>query len=491
MTSNAAFRVSMALLGAFLFAVDAAGSTALQIKLQVDAGTPVTITDSNDPNAGDSNVEDQLIDFSTTVDGVLEASGHVVQFNGVRTSIDVAPDPNGVDAVFRNLDPNAPHTFTVTVDSATFTTPPAPLGWFIGAAAMADDPNAGDVEVPQNDVAGFYDPDGTGFVALPMGSVSAPVTPPVPVIDQPARIDEFQRFVDDTPSAVRLRFVWTFIAGPSDEIRLHALDGDSVSFDVFNPEQLCVVKTNKFATKVATAAGKVGTVCIKDGQDVSCVDDGTSTKVVSAATKLVDFFAKVCESNPPAFGANTGFCCFGGTVHAVSCTGTSDPNCPCTAGACMSGAAADAAAALAHDLFGPTGTVSCRSAVGVLGTAEKVLAARWKFFTKCKQKNIRNLTQETDFVSTCLGPPQPDASGKIAKAEAKIAKTVDKAAQECGSLSTTFPGACAGQSTADYAGCIAHRVACRFCLGAVIADDITAPLDCDAFANDPNVECPG
>jgi len=38
---------------------------------------------------------------------------------------------------------------------------------------------------------------------------------------------------------------------------------------------------------------------------------------------------------------------------------------------------------------------------------------------------------------------------------------------------------------------VGQRAACRFCLGAMVSDDVTAPLDCDVFDDGTsNGSCP-
>jgi hypothetical protein len=117
---------------------------------------------------------------------------------------------------------------------------------------------------------------------------------------------------------------------------------------------------------------------------------------------------------------------------------------------------------------------------------------RWRSLAKCTQRNLPTLDTEADFVATCLGPPQP-AFASIAGKEAALASKLQRACVKQGvtPLSSVFPGACAGEADGDYAACLAQRIACRFCLGAVVADDVAAPLDCDLLDDDAsNGSCP-
>ncbi len=497
MRATATLRIGLALLPAFLVS-PAAASTTLQIVLQVDAGTPVTIADGND-GVNDLNAADGVIDFSTTVDGVLQADGRVEQANGpIRRALTLGARTIAGQSVFHNLDAAA-HTITVTLDSATFIAPGPPLGWHVLYQGTADDAAAGDVELaPRNDVDGYADP-GSGFGAPLNGTpVAFPITPPVAAADQPVAIDAGQRGVDATGDAVRTRLVWTFDAGPRDEVRLP--NGQSfvaMTVAVFNAQSYCVYKMNNDATAVVSAGGAGDAKCIRTntgGDATACVDDQADT--TKKEDRLLADFAFTCAT-PPAFGANLGTCCQGGNNDGDACTGPGDcASGACTAGACISGAAEDAVNAVTHDLFGATVNVSDpfeRCQLAVAKAAANLHTTRWRAFTACKRRHIATLATEADFVTTCLGPPQPDTSNKIAKSTARLAKAVSRRCIDRGAvpLSTVFPGACASETDADYPACIGRQVACRFCRGARDADDIVAPLDCDVFDDGTaNGSCP-
>jgi hypothetical protein len=403
--------------------------------------------------------------------------------------------------VFKNLD-SAAHAFTVTIDTDAFTAPGPPLGWAIFSEGLADDtttPAATDVEFTTNDVALAVE---SGSVLL--GTLSVPITPPVVPADQPVDFDEVLRGVAPTSDATQMRLTWSVAPGANDEIRLPDPQADAdgkIVVSVFNASDKCAVKMNKRAAKVA----KVGVVddakCVKDsaaggGDATPCVDDQNTPKVTKAEDNLLNDFAEFCTI-PPPFATNDGTCCEGGTNDGDPCTGA--PDCPggaCTAGACISGAAEDAATAVTHDLFGPTVSVGA-DATGVcqfkvLKAAANVLDIRWRSLAKCKQKNIPSFTTEAEFVAGCLGPPQP-AFLNIAGREETLAKRIQKVCLDNGvtPLSAVFPGACATEADADYASCLDGRIACRFCLGAVVADDVTTPLDCDLLDDGAaNGSCP-
>jgi len=469
---------------------------AFQVTLDSGAGA-LTIVD-NDVNDANPSVGD--IDFTQVVGGIFSASGRVDQaFGPIGRSISVGTHTPGSDGVFANLDTAMPHTFTVTVESDVFTAPGAPLGWSISANGEADGPSPSDVEVVTNDVALQVDPG-----ALLLATASAPITPAVPPSGQPASFETSLRGVDPTADATTMRVTWSFNLGPSDRIRLPDPDATAEAtmfINVFNSEDRCVFIMNKKAFKVAKLAGVDDANCVKavaktGGDATTCVDDQNTTKTVKAEDKLLADFPDSC-SPPPAFGTNVGTCCEGGTNDAGTCAAA--PDCPggsCIAGACISGGAEVAANALTHDLFGATVTAgpdfTGKCQFKVLQHLGLLHSEHWKSLFKCKKENIAGLTTEVDFVSTCFGPPQPDFAN-IPKRQANLAGKIQTLCLDKGvtSLGTVFPGACAGEADPDYATCLGQRAACRFCLGAVESDDVTAPLDCDVLDDGAsNASCP-
>ncbi len=477
----------------------AAPAMAFQVMLDSGVGSVVIL----DNDAGDLNPDPGVIDFSTIVGGVFRADGRVNQYSGPpNRSIQIGGRGAGSDGVFANLDA-ASHIFTVTVETDSFTQTGPPLGWGVFSDELGDDttsPVQGDVEIASNDLAVSVDP---GDVLLT--TASTPITPPVAPADQPVPLSAAIRGVDPAGAATLLRVTWSFTPGPFDELRLpdpSSLGEPGIIVNVFNAEDKCVFRMNRDAGKVANGAGVDDAKCVKTearlgGDATTCVDDQGSKKTAKTEDRLLADFGLAC-TQPPAFGANLGTCCEGGAVDGDSCAGALDcPGGTCTAGACISGAAEDTATSITHDLFGPAVNVST-SATGrcqakIAAAIAKLDGQRWSVLTECKRRNIGSLTTEADFVATCFGPPQPDPSGKIAKAEATFAKGVERdcLARGVTSLGTVFPGACAGAADGDYAACLATRVACRVCLGAVVADDVVSPLDCDLFDDGTaNASCP-
>jgi hypothetical protein len=473
----------------------ASPSSAFQVTLDSGAGA-LTIVD-NDGN--DLNAAVGLIDFNQVVGSVFSATGRVEQaFGAINRSLYVGTNTAGADAVFANSDSLA-HTFTVTVDSDTFTAPGPPLGWSLQLDGQANDGAAADVEVTTNEVALQVDPG-----ALLLATVSAPITPAVPPAEQPVSFATTLKGVDATADATTMRITWSFNLGPDDEIHLpdpNLSAEPRIVASVFNAQDRCVFIMNKKAFKVAKLAGVDDKNCVKTvaktgGDATACVDDPNSPKQLKAEDKLLSDFPNSC-SIPPAFGTNVGTCCEGGTNDAGTCV--DDLDCPsgtCTAGACISGGAEVAANAVTHDLFGAAVAVGSGDAgkcqLKVLTALNLLHGERWKSLFKCKKASIAGLATEVAFVAACLGPPQPDF-GNIPKRQDKLASTIQSLCLNKGvtPLATVFPGTCAAEADPDYASCLGERVACRFCIGAIESDDITAPLDCDLFDDGvSNTSCP-
>jgi hypothetical protein len=469
---------------------------AFQVTLDSGAGSLTIVdNDANDLNPGTGE-----IDFSQTVGGIFLADGRAVQSSSaIDRQLQLGTRTPGSDAIFRNLDGAAAHTFSVTIDSDAITPPGPPLGWSIFSEGLADDTAAGDVEFLTNDVTLTVN---SGSDVL--GTLSVPITPPVLPADQPVDFDEVLRGVSPSGDAMQMRLTWTLAAGANDQIRLPDPNADAdskINVSVFNAADKCAVKMNKRAGNVAKKGGIDDAKCVKSAADAggdatACVDDPASPKMAKAEDQLLADFVTFC-SVPPPFATNDGTCCDGGANAGDPCTGAIDcPGGACTAGACINAAAGDAAAALTHDLFGATVGVGS-DATGVcqfkvLKAAVNVHDIRWRSLAKCKQKNFPSFTTEADFVTTCLGPPQPEFTN-ISGREATLAKRIDKVCLGKGvtGLSTVFPGACAGTADPDFASCLDRRIACRFCLGAVVADDVMTPLDCDVLDDGTaNGSCP-
>jgi hypothetical protein len=90
---------------------------------------------------------------------------------------------------------------------------------------------------------------------------------------------------------------------------------------------------------------------------------------------------------------------------------------------------------------------------------------------------------DATLVGVCLGPPQSDSRGSIAKEQGKL---TDKVLKQCINRGVTpvggqFAGLCTGAADNAFAACAGARVACRFCQAANDADAIAPPQNCDMF----------
>jgi hypothetical protein len=440
-------------------------ASGLDVSFQVDAGTPVTITDDL---SGDLNPTPGTIDFdltATPVDGVFAAKGEIIEGAGpIGSFVTLNPTPPDANATLHNLD-TASHTFTVTINSSAFPAIGPPLGWSLIYGGAADDPTPDDVAIPGNSVQLAVTMTDTTTSILASASAPVPLTTPA---DQPVLISAGASGSDPTSTkdAVASQVVLSFDPGPGDEILVGG--GDGISASVFNETDKCIDKMNFDASKIVLRAGQSDAKCVRNAAHVggsasACIDDPTFT--LSTDARLLADFDLRC-SPVPAWGVN------GNTCSAVP-------------GDCISGAAEHAANALTYDILGPMAVVGsdqvgkCQAAV--IKAAGKVLGARWKSFRGCKSKNIQSIGDDTALVATCLGPPQPDLDGKIAKTELQIDKAVTRSCIERGvtPVGPTFPGKCTTAADGAFADCVETQIKCRFCAAVNIADDISPALACD------------
>jgi hypothetical protein len=310
-------------------------------------------------------------------------------------------------------------------------------------------------------------------------------------------IDLMASGVNASDSATDLRVVFAFTAGPDDEILLpdnNSVDGDAIQVSVFNQAFKCVDQMNNSARKVLDKAQKSDANCVTDGvkndgaDQTLCVDQPNESKTEKAEAKLLSQFDEVCAVNAPPWGVNSGRCCENSSNDGAPCV--VDAMCPagtCVRGACISGAAEDAANLATHDLFGASVMVTDGGAIGkcqkkVIKRTGKLLVEHWRVFRKCKKDNFSAITDDATLITTCLGPPQPDSKGKIAKRRTKLNDDVVKCVEKgVAAVGAAFPGVCSGADNMTFGSCASERVACRFCQGINIADGINPPLNCDLF----------
>lgn len=461
----------------FIFLIRPAAG--FDVSFQLDAGTPLAISD-NDVN--DLNPTLGIIDFDVTatpVDGAFAAKGRLIQDIGtVNRLIEVLPIDADPSAVFRNVDGSS-HTLTVTINSSTFaaTGPPPRLGWSLTYQADAEDPTPDDVVIPSNSLQlSVTMTDSTPSV---LSTLSAPV-PLTPPAGQPVTIllDDLSSDPTGTIDAVSSHIVLSFDAGPGDGIFVGTAEG--IIANVFNQADKCIDKMNNTARLIIRRGGKGDVKCVKKtagaggGSAAACIDNPADT--FKAEAKLLYIFGLQCDP-VPAWGVN------GGTCTAVP-------------GDCISGAAAQAANQVTHDILGAAAVVGI-DAIGAcqykfVQSAAKVLDNRWRSLRKCKKDNIDSIADDASLVATCLGPPQPDPDGKIARSETKLDGIVSACiAGGVTPIGASFGGSCTGAADGAFAGCVEDRIRCRFCLAVNVADDIAPPLDCDLFDDgSANSSCP-
>jgi hypothetical protein len=436
---------------------------------------------------------DGILDFNTTVGGVLEARARAKQtVEGINGKIALAPMPPFSDGIFRNIS-GVPQTFTVTVKSSTLATAVGPpIGWDVFYRAAVDDIVDFSVEVTSHTVDAYS---GGGTVLL--GSVAGdPINAATPFQVENHGVEAGDLTFDAW-------IVWTFTIGANDEMRVPfdgGFDGESIQVNIFNHSQKCVDKMNNSARKVADRAQKSDVKCVKrsTGLATLCVDAPGEAKTLKKETQLIEQFALQC--NPlPAWGVAGGSCCYGGTaedgdacVDSTTCGGGI-----CADGGCIAESAEAGANDLTHDLYGPAVTIATdalerKCQHRVTRAAGKLLTEQWRWFRTCKRDDFTTIANDADLASICL-TPIPDPKGKVAKRVSQIddAINVKCTGKEVTGLAALFPGECAAEPDGTIGACFATRAQCRFCQSINAADEIVPPVDCDLFDdNVANASCP-
>jgi hypothetical protein len=227
---------------------------------------------------------------------------------------------------------------------------------------------------------------------------------------------------------------------------------------------------NKAAEKASRAQRKQVDSCIRDatrlgGIDVvSCIDDPTAKKLLSALSKISKTDSKSCGDTPD-FGYVGG-----DTVKSV---------------------VLGQELALVVDIFGgnlnssiqdeATDLAGARCQAAIAKAYDKVMATRLKEFNTCKKRAMKAGTVQSaaELGTMCLGAVEADAKNKIAKSFTKLATQFVK---RCGSVTNPaalFPGSCA--SAPDLLSCFEQRAACRTCLELSGIDGLSE--DCERFDN--------
>jgi hypothetical protein len=236
-------------------------------------------------------------------------------------------------------------------------------------------------------------------------------------------------------------------------------------------QQKCINKLNKDTSKVAAAQGKENSACVKAGTKgeatSGCLTADPKQKVQKKKTKTSDDETK------------------------NECLGANEPDFGYSSAAVGNAAAQDQEINLFEDVYGttdPTGVIStnkleggCQSAV--TKDVEKLIAAKFKQYLKCKKDALKNGASSGAALEACLsGDPNSvaaDPKGKIGK---KVTKLGDDITKKCTGVNvgTTFPGDCSATSVGTpLRDCLDRLAECRLCLAVNDIDGIDH--DCDTF----------
>ena len=230
-------------------------------------------------------------------------------------------------------------------------------------------------------------------------------------------------------------------------------------------QQKCINALNKDVCKVAAAQGKENSGCVRAGTRGTasplCLTADSKGKVGNAADKT--------------------------TAHELNngCLGANAPDFGYAPAGAGNAAAMVEERKLFEDTYGtsdPTAVISTTRVDGncqfkVTKALEKLIAAKWKVYVKCKKAALRNGAISAAALEACLAAVPSDA-----KVQAKLSKLDAACTDNCGPpvvISTLFPGNCAGETPATLGLCLEQRAECRICQALNIADDLL--VDCDLF----------
>lgn|GEM_PF-566872 len=235
--------------------------------------------------------------------------------------------------------------------------------------------------------------------------------------------------------------------------------------------QSCITGVNKVAAKVSRAGVKVASGCLKAaarGDTASaqtCLGSDPRSKVAKVKAKLAATADKKCAVAPPF-----------GYTGATTAGDNAGAEAPALVASLFGADLASSALTSASDRDG------ARCQAIVLKGAGKVSATVHKQFSGCKKAALKaeSLLSNEDL-ATCLGAVNTDTSGKLARAETKLAS---KIAGHCGSVSLagTLPGNCSGSSTVgETSDCAVASARCNACLALNGIDGMAH--DCEQFDN--------
>jgi cysteine-rich repeat protein len=245
-------------------------------------------------------------------------------------------------------------------------------------------------------------------------------------------------------------------------------------------QQKCINALNKDGIKVAGAQGKENASCVSAAvkgtttDPDACLTADEKRKVGKAADKSTRDQAARCGGNAvPDFGADDAR-----RVNASAQNGE---------------------LALLSDLFGSSlvDVISTDRAVGncqvtVVRGYERIVAAKLKQFVGCKKQALAaGVSGAADLRQQCVtaGGIGADATGKIAKAVARLGTDIQKKCAGVDASVACGAGVCAGGTGSACVACIDRAVECRVCLMLRGMDGLD--IDCDAFDDGAsNGSCP-
>jgi hypothetical protein len=249
-------------------------------------------------------------------------------------------------------------------------------------------------------------------------------------------------------------------------------------------QQACVNEMNKNGAKVNKAQLKENQTCLKDHQKGKlsttyevCTTDDRKNKMQKADDKTVNGDAKKCDSLPVA------------------------PPFAFTGATTVFQAGVDGAMALTYAIFGgppvqdgdlatkvgDKDTAKCQ--LGMLKQASQLENTVLKELNKAKKQAIKlesvNSASALETVLTGI----LTANDKIAKAEGKFVKGVEKKCAALQDPAATFPGSCADPGLGVVEDCVASAARCQACLKIEAFDDLSLGCD-DLDDGTANMSCP-
>ena len=488
----------LALLIVLLAVLALAVRPAVALELEItDGSNTITIVDDG---TGDLNLVDpKVIDFDITTDPTipdLDGGGRVRQVaTALGQVLTLSATPPNLATTLKNNGAGAlAITITIRSDDPYPAAIGAPLGWRLFYNGEVADPTpANNADVTGHTAELFKNNEVTALVTGIVPNINLLGDPPISFDANPAPGSDL------VASATSSQLVATFTIGAGDEMRLPEnpdTEGNGLQGAVFNHDGKCISLMNKNAAKVVQAEQKGDSTCVRDitpaGGDVTACVDGIDTKGETAETKLIDQFVDFQCDPAAAWGVNADTCCDGGASDGASCGSPLDcGGSPCTAGACISGAAQRTANDAMHELFGASVVIGAGD-VGacqerVVKQAIKAIPKAWKQLSSCKKKSFNSILNDTDLNTVCFAPLALNPT--FLKVEVKIAAQADKCeASGVVPAAAQFPGACgAAPNTGAFGTCVISRVRCVFCQGVQVADDIDpGAISCDLF--DDNLE---